>query len=78
MAQTLTELEGDELIARRPDPADRRRILVELTARGRERLREDRRRREGWLTEAIAAELTHAEQETLIEALPLLRRLARY
>jgi DNA-binding MarR family transcriptional regulator len=78
MAQTLAELENDQLIARRPDPADGRQILIEISAAGRERLRDDRRRREGWLAEAISAELTKAEQETLIEALPLLRRLARY
>src|SRR6201997_5847958 len=36
MAQTLVEVEADELIARRPDPADGRRILIELTTRGRE------------------------------------------
>jgi DNA-binding MarR family transcriptional regulator len=78
MAQTLAELEPAGLIARRPDETDRRRVLIELTDRGRERLREDRRRREGWLAEAIAAELSADEQETLIEALPLLRRLARY
>ncbi len=77
MAQTLAELEADELIARHPDPADRRQVLIELTERGRDRLAEDRRRREGWLTEAIAAELTPAEQQTLIDAVPLLRRLSR-
>jgi DNA-binding MarR family transcriptional regulator len=77
MAQTLAELEADRLIARRPDPGDGRQILIEISAAGRERLRDDRRRREGWLAEAISAELTKAEQETLIEALPLLRRLAR-
>jgi DNA-binding MarR family transcriptional regulator len=78
MAQTLADLEGDGLIARRPDPVDGRRVLIELTTGGRRRLREDRKRREGWLAEAIAAELSQAEQQTLIEALPLLRRLARY
>ena len=78
MAQTVSELETAGLIGRRPDKDDRRRVLIDLTARGRERLHEDRRRREGWLAEAIAAELTAEEQETLIEALPLLRRLARY
>jgi len=78
MAQTLAELEADRLIARRPDPTDGRRILIELTANGRERLQQDRRRREGWLAEAIADELTPAEQQVLIEVLPLLRRLARY
>lgn len=76
MAQTLAELEPDGLIARRPDPSDRRRVLIELTARGRERLAEERTRREGWLAEAIAAELTPAEQQTLIAAVPLLRRLS--
>jgi len=78
MAQTLAELENDGLIARRPDPDDGRRTLIEVTQRGRDRLRADRKRREGWLAEAIASELTDTEQQTLIEALPLLRRLGRY
>lgn len=46
-----------------------------MTARGRERLSEERRRREHWLAEAIAAELTPDEQQTLLDAVPLLRRL---
>jgi len=77
MAQTLGDLEASGLIARRSDPADRRQVLIELTARGRERLGEERRRREGWLAETIAAELTPAEQQTLIDAVPLLRRLSQ-
>ena len=76
MAQTLSELEADGLIARRPDPADGRQVLIELTKNGRTRIAEDRRRREGWLAEAIAAELSPAEQRTLIAAVPLLRRLS--
>ena len=78
MAQTLLELEGDRLISRHPDQSDRRQILIELTERGRGRLREDRRRREGWLAEAIATTLSADEQRTLIDALPLLRRLAQW
>jgi len=77
MAQTLAELAADGLIARRPDPNDGRRVLIELTASGRDRLAEERRRREGWLAETIAVELTPAEQQTLIDAVPLLRRLSR-
>lgn len=77
MSQTLLELEGDGYISRRPDPADRRQVLIDLTESGRARLREDRRRREGWLAAAIAANLTAEEQQTLVEALPLLRRLAQ-
>lgn len=76
MAQTLAELETAGLIARRPDPADRRRIQIELTDRGRERVLEERGRREGWLAAAITAELTPEEQRTLLAAVPLLRRLS--
>jgi DNA-binding MarR family transcriptional regulator len=76
MAQTLAELETDGLISRRPDPADGRQVLIQLTSAGRDRLHEDRRRREGWLADAIAGGLTPSEQETLIAAVPLLRRLS--
>jgi len=76
MAQTIAELAADELVARHPDPADGRQILIELTEQGRDRLHEERRRREGWLAEAIAAELTAEEQQVLIAAVPLLRRLS--
>lgn len=75
MAQTLSELESDGLISRRPDPADKRQVLIELTKDGRERLAAERRMREDWLSEAIA-ELTADEQRTLLAAVPLLGRLA--
>ena len=76
MAQTLAELETAGLIARRPDPADGRRVLIELTPGGRERVLEARGRREDWLAAAIADELDPEEQQTLLAAVPLLRRLA--
>jgi DNA-binding MarR family transcriptional regulator len=76
MAQTIADLRADDLVARTPDPSDGRQILVELTSRGRDCLTAERRRREGWLSKAIADELTPAEQAVLIEAIALLRRLA--
>ena len=76
MAQTISELAADNLVERYPDPDDRRQVLIELTGEGRGRIHEDRRRREGWLAEAIAAELTPEEQHVLIAAVPLLRRLS--
>jgi DNA-binding MarR family transcriptional regulator len=76
MAQTLAELETAGLIDRRPDPADGRRVLIELTSGGRERVLEARGRREDWLAAAIAEELEPDEQQTLLAAVPLLRRLA--
>ena len=78
MAQTLAELETAGLIERRPDPADGRRVLIELTTLGRERVLEARGRREDWLAAAIADELDPQEQRTLLAAVPLLRRLSRH
>jgi len=76
MTQTIADLEADGLIARRADPADGRRTIVELTERGLQTLQADRRHREGWLARAIADDLTPREQRLLAEALPLLERLA--
>jgi len=76
MANTIGELLAAKLVARRPDPLDRRRILVEITDHGTETLTHDRQRREGWLAAAIAG-LSEDEQQTLIRAVPLLRRLAQ-
>jgi DNA-binding MarR family transcriptional regulator len=75
MGQTLAELETQGLISRRPDAEDRRRTLLELTADGRRALAEDRRRREGWLAEAIGEGFSVEEQETLNQAVRLLARL---
>lgn len=76
MAQTVADLEAAGLVARTPDQHDRRQILIELTDRGREVLEEDRRYREGWLTEAIVEALSPREQALLARAVPLLKRLA--
>ena len=75
MGQTLAELETQGLVSRRPDEADGRRTLLELTDAGRQTLAEDRQRREGWLTEAIEQEFSAEEQEVLAQAIPLLARL---
>ena len=75
MGQTLAELEAQGLISRTPDAHDGRRKLLDLTDKGREVLADDRRRREGWLAEAIESELSAEEREVLARALPLLARL---
>jgi DNA-binding MarR family transcriptional regulator len=76
MTQTVSDLEADGLIARRTDPIDGRRMLVELTEQGRRTLEADRRQREGWLARAIADDLSKEEQQMLAQALDLLRRLS--
>lgn len=75
MGQTLAELEAQGLVSRRPDEADGRRTLLELTDAGRQTLAEDRGRREGWLTQAIEQGFSAEEQEVLAQAIPLLARL---
>jgi DNA-binding MarR family transcriptional regulator len=76
MAQTVGDLEADGLVARRPDPGDGRRAVVELTAHGDDALQAERRNREGWLAQAIAGDLSAEEQAVLRDAVELLRRLA--
>jgi len=76
MAQTVGELETQGLVGRKPDTSDRRRVLIEITASGRRRLEDERRRRADWLAQAIRDELTPDERRTLLAAVPLLKRLA--
>jgi DNA-binding MarR family transcriptional regulator len=76
MAATVAALEAAGLVARRADPGDGRRALIELTAPGREALLTDRRRREDWLADAIERDLSARERRVLAEATELLARLA--
>ena len=76
MSQTVSELEGDGLVSRRPDPTDRRQLLVELTDAGHATLAEERRHRDGWLARAIAEDLSPAERAAVEAAIEPLRRLA--
>jgi DNA-binding MarR family transcriptional regulator len=76
MAQTVHDLEAAGLLARRPDPADGRRSIVELTPAGRELLHATRARREGWLGDALERELSAEERAVVASALALLGRVA--
>ncbi len=76
MAQTIAELEANELVGRRPDPIDRRQTLIQITDTGMETLARERRRRQGWLALAITNTLTPEERTILAEAVPLLTRIA--
>jgi DNA-binding MarR family transcriptional regulator len=76
MAQTVSDLEAEGLLARTPDPGDRRRAIVALTDQGSEALLAQRRQREGWLSHVIEEDLSERERELLAEAAALIRRLA--
>jgi DNA-binding MarR family transcriptional regulator len=74
MAQTVGDLEADGLVERKPDPGDRRRALVILTAAGKGRIEADRRAREGWLAMAFE-EMPEADLATIERSVEILRRV---
>lgn len=75
MNRTLNTLERAELVARRPDGRDARRILVSLTAAGAAAVAETRALRTEWFAQRMS-ELSASERALLIGALPVLRRIA--
>jgi DNA-binding MarR family transcriptional regulator len=75
MTRTVNCLVEDGYAGRRPHETDGRQVLVDLTAKGREILLADRRRRDAWLAQRLR-ELTPDERALLREAAPLIQRLA--
>lgn len=74
MTRIVNALSARGLVARTPDPADRRQSLVSLTASGRELLLLLRRRRSEWLAQRIA-ELDADDKEVLRRAVGILERI---
>ena len=74
MGAILRGLEQENLVRRRPDPDDGRRILFALTARGAEVRKERSAAKREWLASALAG-LDAAELRTLLAAAPLIKRL---
>ncbi|WNI16094.1 MarR family winged helix-turn-helix transcriptional regulator [Actinacidiphila sp. ITFR-21] len=77
MCTIVNALQDRGLVARAHDPHDGRRMVVSLTAAGRDGLHGARRERGRRLALAISEELTPAEQEQLAAAIPLLERITR-
>jgi DNA-binding MarR family transcriptional regulator len=75
MGTTLADLEQAGLVQRRPHPTDGRQVLFELTAEGVEARRQRTIAKREWLMAAMA-KLDPAEQQTLIAAAALIKRLA--
>ncbi|WP_298328262.1 MarR family transcriptional regulator [Haloactinopolyspora sp.] len=76
MTRTVSGLEELGLVVREPHSVDRRLAVVRITEAGLARTEADRKRRNAWLTHRLR-ELTPAEREKLLEALPVLEKLAR-
>jgi DNA-binding MarR family transcriptional regulator len=77
MGTTLSALQARGLVQRAADPGDGRRVVVSLTAEGREAMLGLRRERAEWLADALANGFTPLERAQLSAAIPLLDRLAR-
>ena len=74
MGATLAELERDGLLARQPHPTDGRQVLFALTDEGVQARRKRSAAKQTWLLAAMAR-LDPAEQQTLIAAAALIKRL---
>jgi DNA-binding MarR family transcriptional regulator len=75
MTRVVASLLERGLVARTPNPLDRRSAQVAVTADGRRLLERNRSRRTAYLAKRLAL-LSAAERAVLDEALPLLERLA--
>jgi DNA-binding MarR family transcriptional regulator len=75
MGTTLFDLEQAGLVQRRPHPSDGRQVLFALTAEGIEARRKRTIAKRAWLLDAMA-KLDAAEQQTLVAAAALIKRLA--
>ncbi len=76
MGATLAGLEARGLVERRRDPDDGRRVILSISAAGRDVLGSRRNARTEALAGALAAGFTPAELRQLMAATPLLERLA--
>ena len=72
----INDLVSRGLIVRRPDEADRRRQLIELTDAGAELLAADRAERDAWLSAAMRENLSQLEFDLVMLVAPVLRKLA--
>jgi DNA-binding MarR family transcriptional regulator len=78
MAATLGVLDELGHLARTPDPADRRRVVISLSDAGRDTVRGIQQHRDEWLAQALLDELSPAELDAVTRALPLLQRIAQH
>jgi len=75
LTRLLAFLEKRGFVSRQPDEADRRRLLIAITAEGKKALLRDVRKKEAWLARAIEQVLSPAERDLLFQASRLLDRL---
>lgn len=75
MGTILASLELEGLVERRPHPSDGRQILFAMTGKGAGVRRKRGNAKREWLLAAMA-KLTPAERRTILDAIPLIKRLS--
>ncbi|MEU4511314.1 MarR family transcriptional regulator [Nonomuraea wenchangensis] len=76
MTRVIAGLEERGLVARGPHPTDRRQVTVTVTEAAQKLLKEERRRKDAWLTQRLK-ELSPEERSILRQAAPILEKLSR-
>jgi DNA-binding MarR family transcriptional regulator len=76
LSRLIAQLERDGLIQRRPGKEDRRTLILEITAAGRQALSQDMAARRAWLEGAMRRVLVPGEREMLAHAAVAMLRLA--
>ncbi|MGN9843477.1 MarR family winged helix-turn-helix transcriptional regulator [Nonomuraea sp. H19] len=76
MTRVIAALEERGLLARTPHPTDRRQVTVTVTEAAQKLLKEERRRKEAWLTQRLK-ELSPEERSILRQAAPILEKLSK-
>ncbi|MFG1948893.1 MarR family winged helix-turn-helix transcriptional regulator [Nonomuraea sp. NPDC048826] len=76
MTRVIAALEERGLVSRSPHPSDRRQVTVTVTDAARKLLKEERARKEAWLTRQLK-ELSPEERAILRQAAPILEKLSR-
>jgi len=76
MTRVITALEDQRLLIRSPHPTDGRQVVLNVTDKGRGLLKEERRRKEAWLSRRLQ-ELTNEERAILRQAAPILEKLSK-
>jgi DNA-binding MarR family transcriptional regulator len=76
MTRVIAALEERGLVSRSPHPTDRRQVTVTVTEAAEKLLKEERRRKEAWLTQRLK-ELSPEERSVLRQAAPILEKLSR-
>jgi DNA-binding MarR family transcriptional regulator len=75
MGSVVAALEAAGLVSGIPDPLDGRQTILSLTDSCRKWIEDGRAARQDWLTRTLQARLSPPEQEKLLEAVELLKRL---